>query len=85
MADIRLIAFTQKGLELSERIADGLASVGDVTSCTKGFGEDKVNHRDWTAKAFSEADALVFVSATGIAVRSIASHVVEKIKTRPSS
>ena len=78
MADVRLIAFTQKGLALSERIAEGLASFGDAASCTKGFGEGKVNHRMWTAEAFAQADALVFVSATGIAVRSIAPHIVAK-------
>ncbi|MDO5117007.1 MAG: cobalamin biosynthesis protein [Eggerthellaceae bacterium] len=78
MADIRLIAFTQKGLELSKRIADGLMSTGDDASCAKGFGEGKVNHHQWTAEAFAEADALVFVSATGIAVRSIAPYVVAK-------
>ena len=78
MADIRLIAFTDKGFALTERIADGLVSAGDTVSCAKGFGTDKVNHHDWTTAAFAQADALVFVAATGIAVRSIAPHVVAK-------
>lgn len=78
MADIRLIAFTDKGLALAGRIAEGLAAGGDDVSCAKGFGEGKVNHHEWTADAFALADALVFVGATGIAVRSIAPHVVAK-------
>lgn len=78
MADIRLIAFTDKGLALAGRIAEGLAAGGDDASCAKGFGEGKVNHHEWTAAAFASADALVFVGATGIAVRSIAPHVVAK-------
>ena len=37
-----------------------------------------VRAADWTAKEFGESDALIFVGAAGIAVRSIAPHVVSK-------
>ena len=37
-----------------------------------------VRAAEWTAKVFGESDALVFVGAVGIAVRSIAPHIVSK-------
>ena len=37
-----------------------------------------VRAADWTAKEFGRSDALIFVGAAGIAVRSIAPHVVSK-------
>ena len=37
-----------------------------------------VRTADWTAKVFGESDALIFVGAVGIAVRSIAPHIASK-------
>ena len=37
-----------------------------------------VRAAEWTGKVFGESDALIFVGAVGIAVRSIAPHVVSK-------
>ena len=37
-----------------------------------------VRAAEWTAKVFGESDSLVFVGAVGIAVRSIAPHIVSK-------
>ena len=70
--DIAFIAFTEKGLGLARRLSQGLEQRGHNTSVTCGFGPNKENHDEWERRQFSSADALVFIGATGIAVRSIA-------------
>lgn len=62
------LAFTAKGLVLAQHLAR--ICPGTVTRC----GADGVSLASWTAKQFSNADALVFVGAVGIAVRAIAPH-----------
>ncbi len=62
------LAFTAKGLVLAQHLAR--TCPGTVTRC----GADGVSLAAWTAKQFSNADALVFVGAVGIAVRAIAPH-----------
>ncbi len=69
--DIRIIAFTQTGSDLADRLARELP--GQAVRCGEG-----VSLKDWTAAAFSQADALVFVGAAGIAVRAVAPHVRSK-------
>ena len=66
------IAFTDNGLGLAQRLAQGLEQQGCETDVTRGFGPNKVNHKAWALHWFHEADALVFISATGIAVRTVA-------------
>ena len=75
---VSFIAFTGKGLELADRLSQGLQQQGHTTTCTAGFGANKVNHKEWTRQQFETADALVFVGATGIAVRSIAPYLQSK-------
>ena len=62
------LAFTAKGHVLAQHLAR--TCPGTVTRC----GADGVSLAAWTAKQFSNADALVFVGAVGIAVRAIAPH-----------
>lgn len=71
MKDIRLIAFSEKGLALARRLAQRLS--GSAVRCGREYPLDR-----WTAEAFSETDALIFVGAAGIAVRAIAPHVKSK-------
>lgn len=75
---VSIISFSQRGAELANRIAELLGSAGDAASCARGFGDGKADHVQWTADAFAASDALVFVGACGIAVRSIAPHVASK-------
>ena len=65
---ICLTAFTARGRELAGKLA---ASLG-------GEVNEGLPLKEWTARAFETADALVFVGAVGIAVRAIAPHIVHK-------
>ena len=68
---VRLLAFTDKGLALAQRLAGLLG--GEAVRCGGA-----VTLAGWTADAFASADALVFVGAAGIAVRAIAPHLQSK-------
>ncbi|MGN0261289.1 MAG: cobalt-precorrin 5A hydrolase [Eggerthellaceae bacterium] len=72
-----IICFTETGFKTSCGIAGSLPH-GWRSGITRGFGPGKVKLADWTAQHFPTADALVFVGATGIAVRAIAPHTVSK-------
>ncbi len=68
---IAYLAFTEKGRALAETLR---AALDGEVSCTR----DGVSLAGWTAKAFSESRALVFIGAAGIAVRAIAPHLRSK-------
>jgi len=76
--DIDIIAFSTRGRALAYRIATSLREAGDTVSVTDGFGTGKKEPNSWTADGFEHADALVYVGATGIAVRSIAPYLKSK-------
>ena len=89
MESISFIAFTRKGCETAKALAAGLASCADyagarVSVCgpgrlAAGAGIDAYDDlAAWTAEHFAADDALVFVGASGIAVRAIAPHVRDK-------
>ena len=90
MNSIELIAFTQKGCQLALEVARGLGKAPEYAqaSCTvcgperfaADLGIEAYESLDsWAASRFGSADALVFVGASGIAVRAIAPHVRDKI------
>lgn len=68
---VRLLAFTQKGMEMARRLAAELS--GEAARCGEGCTLDA-----WTADAFANADALVYVGAAGIAVRAVAPYAGNK-------
>lgn len=83
---IDLFAFTSRGLALARRLRASLEEAGDA--CTvhapermagpdHGLGEGGL--KDAVGRSFASADALVFVSATGICVRACAPHVDDKL------
>lgn len=81
---IALISFSKNGAELSERIAEFLTAENEkVTIAVKcAEREDSIEEsvKMWTEKQFQVQDAILFVGAAGIAVRSIAPMVESKCK-----
>lgn len=80
---VRIIAFSTKGCRKASEIAgffgEGEAEVfAKTTADSLGLEKVNVSMREWTGKAFSECDAIVFVGAVGIAVREIAPFVRNK-------
>ncbi len=83
---VSVVAFTARGLLLARQLAEGLAGQGHVvdlsapmrlaTNGVSPFG----NLSDWARDAFSRSDALIFVSACGIAVRTIAPYATDKFR-----
>ena len=70
--NIAFIAFGEKGFSLAQNVSQALEKQGHTISVACGFGENKEDHNNWARTHFATADALVFVGATGIAVRTIA-------------
>ena len=68
---VRLLAFTDRGYALAQTLAAALDGQAARCGAPQGLAE-------WTAAAWKESQALVFVGAAGIAVRAIASHVRHK-------
>ena len=71
---IAIFAITKFGASLAETIADSLAG---CTTFIKGRDFERL--RNAVDDNFHKFDALIFVSATGIAVRMIAPHIVSKL------
>lgn len=88
---ISIISFTEVGAELSLRLQEELAEqeVLLYTKCKALRGQQmKVTYVEeplqiWTGQQMEERTALLFVGACGIAVRSIAPHVVNKLQDSP--
>ena len=68
-----VIAFTEKGCKLGRRISEELEG-----KFSPGTGADKVSLSGWIEDSWKNSDLLVFVSSTGIAVRTIAPYIVQK-------
>lgn len=92
--NIAVICFTEHGAVLAEKLIEGF-SERHVTAQAwikkkepqlfdcKNVQVLKVGLRQWTEEQFAAVDAMIFIGATGIAVRSIASFVKSK-KTDPA-
>lgn len=83
---VSLISFTGEGANTCRKIEDGLKRKGHDCSAygkepyaeAAGILPVRGGLDKWTADAFSRNDALVFVGASGIAVRAIAPHIRDK-------
>ncbi len=92
---ISIIFFTEQGGRLAEKIRELFRDKKDISEAPTvilyrktDFPEDKDSDvicvmeslRDWCADVFPSVDALIFIGATGIAVRTIAPCLVSKTK-----
>lgn len=75
---VRAVAFTRRGVALAREVAHGLREQGhDVQVAVPARLEDEPGTSPykslatWAARSFERADALLFVSACGIAVRTV--------------
>lgn len=82
---IRIVSYTARGRDTAERIASICESEGHVVTryalqkfCRDGDTPLLVSASEWAEAGFSDADALIFCCASGIAVRSIAPWVKDK-------
>ncbi|MDO4178263.1 MAG: cobalt-precorrin 5A hydrolase [Phascolarctobacterium sp.] len=82
-----VLSFSARGAQLGKKIAACLETVGyEASSFTMAkYSEEtqvkayEVNYQATTKDAFASSDCLVFVGATGIAVRTIAPHLQNKL------
>ena len=72
-----IVYFTTRGRKVAERVKDTMMSDGYCV-CIRDKEKDKSLSK-WTETAFLEYEMVVFVSATGIAVRTIAPFLKSKI------
>lgn len=81
--DIAIISFTGNGRLLAERVAARLRNGKHIVStdikCASAKDSIKCTLSEWTNRQFQQKDALIFVGATGIAVRAIAPYVRSKV------
>lgn len=84
---IKIIAFTKKGGELCRHLIMMLEKPGSVCEGylmkdnfeIEGLSAVHESVKEWTNKAFNDTDVIIFIGATGIAVRAIAPYI--KCKT----
>ena len=82
MKELKLMAFTTKGLALAEKVIAGLDP--KEWSCQAGTTRKEspfyinTSLGEWTRAAFQTAQAILFLGACGIAVRSIAPYLESK-------
>ena len=76
---IEITAYTAAGCALGERLCAVLQKEGEDARFRSGKGENGIKAKDWAAEYFPAADALIFIGAAGIAVRSIAPLAASKL------
>ena len=87
--DIRIISFTEKGIRLSQRVAEVLSedNVELFTKCSVAKEENALpviryveeSTGEWAGKQMAEKHTLLFIGACGIAVRAIAPCITDKL------
>jgi cobalt-precorrin 5A hydrolase len=83
---ISLISFTLNGADLGHLLSKFLNEQGNdakayaIGGYAKGLAMQSINEplKDWTKKQFHEVSAIIFIGATGIAVRTISPFLKDK-------
>lgn len=75
---IRVISFTDQGRQLAEKIKESLSD-----RKVELYQKPKQGLRLWAGEQFAKKDAIVFIGASGIAVRAIAPYVKDKLIDSP--
>lgn len=75
---IRAIAFTENGIKLLEKLETISGNDIDVI-----IYKNVQDVKAWTKEGFDNNEALIYVGATGIAVRMIAEHIKDKLSDSP--
>lgn len=68
---IAIASFTQNGRALSQKLQDALPE--------ESFSVYQNDHKAWIAQNWQSANLIIYIGATGIAVRSIAPHIKDKM------
>ena len=78
---IIIAAFTKNGISLAEKISKFLDAKIFVPQRFAGENFEKIDEplTEWTGKIFRDSSAIIFISACGIAVRAVASHIKSKL------
>jgi cobalt-precorrin 5A hydrolase len=82
---IRMIAFTDRGASLCSLLTQALNELGFEAIGFSKYKKDGIrlfegSLKTFTAQAFIESDGIIFIGATGIAVRAIAPFITTKDK-----
>ena len=86
---IGIISFSSAGEKLAKRLESGLkavykeAEINNVCKSEYACSKLEISHDLWTKQRFNDSDAIIFIGACGIAVRSISPYVKSK-KTDPA-
>jgi cobalt-precorrin 5A hydrolase len=79
---ISILCFTLNGYGTAVRLRDGFGQAGYQVSVDvkSRYLPDSIKEssREWAGDRFADSDAILFIGATGIAVRSIAPYIVSK-------
>ena len=82
---VAIVAFTKTGAELAKKIDTMLSENGNtcLTAASKNAAQscglaEVVDLKSWTGQMFSQMDGLIFVGASGIAVRAVAPLLKDK-------
>ncbi len=79
---IAIIGFTRRGCQLGRSIADQISEAVSLSVPPRLAGElgesAYLNLEHWVAQNWSQGNSLIFIGATGIAVRAIAPHIRDK-------